>query len=616
MKGMHKGQLVLWQGRAYSYEASLSLDRVHLLDKETHQYIDAPIGELLLLPKEQEIRKPNGYSRGMEDIPDREWAIAERRYQAIQLYCSSKKEKGNFEELCKKLNISASRCYVLLGDYEESEGPSSLIRSKRGRKPGSSALTSEVESIINAAITSTWKGPGTKVTAVKKIVDEMCCAASCSSPGYRAINTRVGRKNQSEMMKLKHGRKKANDVYQARPKHNEAKTILDKWQMDHCLIDCIIVDEKSRKPLCRPWATLIIDVYSRVVIGYYLSIHAPSSYSVAMAVTHATLPKNRWLKAIGDTELSYPYYGKGVSISMDNAKEFKSRGFRIAAKKHQLKLNWRPYGKPWWGGHIERLNLTLAMGHIHYLPGTTLSNVVLKGDYDSEKNACLTFSEFRLWFAREIQVYHHAVHSVLEMTPHEKWMEASMKSGSLRHPELVENPFEFTLDFLPEYTRVISRQGIELNTIQYWSGALANHVKVRCTVKYNPLSLKQIWVNPTGEGYAEVPYFDIRKPDISLEELKLAKQQLARERHIKEGSHARKVEIEEVFELIQKNRDLVENAKASTKRLKKIKENFAQSDFFDQTARPSKVKDLADWDELESDDDADDESPELYTVDL
>ncbi|MCW8277250.1 transposase family protein [Pseudomonas sp. PCH199] len=353
MKGMHKGQLVLWQGRAYSYEASLSLERVHLLDKETHQYIDAPIGELLLLPKEKEARKPGGYSRGMEDVPDREWALAERKFQEIQSYFSSNREKSDFTALCEKLGVSTPRGYVLLGQYDESEGPSSLIRSKRGRKPGSSALSPEVDSIIEVAIKETWVGPGTRVTAVKSKVDEICRAANCNPPGYRAVNARVGKKNRSEMMGLQQGKKKANDVYQARPNHNEAKTILEKWQMDHCVIDCIIVDEKDRKPLCRPWATLIIDVYSRVVIGFYLSIHAPSSYSVAMAVTHATLPKNRWLEAVGDTDISYPYYGKGENISMDNAKEFKSRGFRIAAKKHQIKLRWRPYGKPWWGGTLS-----------------------------------------------------------------------------------------------------------------------------------------------------------------------------------------------------------------------------------------------------------------------
>ncbi|MCW8277249.1 Mu transposase C-terminal domain-containing protein [Pseudomonas sp. PCH199] len=253
------------------------------------------------------------------------------------------------------------------------------------------------------------------------------------------------------------------------------------------------------------------------------------------------------------------------------------------------------------------------MGHIHYLPGTTLSNVVLKGDYDSEKNACLTFSEFRLWFAREIQIYHHTVHRILEVTPHEKWMEALMQSGSLNHPELVVNPFEFTLDFLPEQSRVISRQGIELNRIQYWSGALYGHVKVRCAVKYNPLSLKQVWVNPTGEGYIEVPYYDIRRPDVSLEELKLAKQQLARERHIREGSHARKASVDETFELIKKNRELVERSRSTTKKMKKIKENSSQSIFFDDTTRHLQVEDLKlDSDDLEGDDDP----PGLYKVDF
>src|SRR5690606_15997941 len=58
-------------------------------------------------------------------------------------------------------------------------------------------------------------------------------------------------------------------------------------QIDHTPADIILVDDKHRKPIGRPWLTLAIDVYSRMIVGYYLSFDAPSATSIAMCVAHA-----------------------------------------------------------------------------------------------------------------------------------------------------------------------------------------------------------------------------------------------------------------------------------------------------------------------------------------
>ncbi len=51
----------------------------------------------------------------------------------------------------------------------------------------------------------------------------------------------------------------------------------------------------NRQPIGRPYLTLAIDVFSRVVVGYYLSLDAPSVMSIAMCVSQAVLPKEKWL---------------------------------------------------------------------------------------------------------------------------------------------------------------------------------------------------------------------------------------------------------------------------------------------------------------------------------
>jgi putative transposase len=56
---------------------------------------------------------------------------------------------------------------------------------------------------------------------------------------------------------------------------------LDLMQIDHTLVDVIIVDEEDRLPIGRPWLTLAIDIASRAVAGFTVSLDPPSTVSVA-----------------------------------------------------------------------------------------------------------------------------------------------------------------------------------------------------------------------------------------------------------------------------------------------------------------------------------------------
>lgn len=70
--------------------------------------------------------------------------------------------------------------------------------------------------------------------------------------------------------------------------------------MDHTLVDVHILADDRVHVIGRPWLTVVIDEYSRVLLGYYLSLYVPSAVSVACALSHAILPKNDFLKKIRD----------------------------------------------------------------------------------------------------------------------------------------------------------------------------------------------------------------------------------------------------------------------------------------------------------------------------
>jgi putative transposase len=79
-------------------------------------------------------------------------------------------------------------------------------------------------------------------------------------------------------------------------------------QIDHTEVDVIVVDEQSRHEIGRPWITLAVDVLTRMVTGFHLSLDAPSGVSIGLCLLHAVYDKTSWL-AERDIDASWPVAG-------------------------------------------------------------------------------------------------------------------------------------------------------------------------------------------------------------------------------------------------------------------------------------------------------------------
>ena len=62
---------------------------------------------------------------------------------------------------------------------------------------------------------------------------------------------------------------------------------LEVVQIDHTLVDLIVVDREKRQPIGRPRLTLAVDVKTRMIAGFHVSLWPPSALSVCLALTHA-----------------------------------------------------------------------------------------------------------------------------------------------------------------------------------------------------------------------------------------------------------------------------------------------------------------------------------------
>lgn len=343
---------------------------------------------------------------------------------------------------------------------------------------------------------------------------------------------------------------------QLRPDIPKTRRALGIVQADHTPVDLVVVDEINRLPVGRPWVTIIFDVATRAVLGFHATLEAPSATSVAMALSMACLPKSKWLQSLA-IDLNWPMRGIPEVLHLDNASEFHSEALRRGCERYGIRLDYRPPGHVYTGGHIERYLGTL-MRRIHGVPGTTMSNVKARGRYDSEKRATLSLRELEAWLALEMGGrYHHAIHRGLHMTPFYAWTRAMGK----RPIPAPEYPEKFVLDFLPVISRKIGRAGFQMFHIRYWDPLLSHLFteSQRLFVRYDPRNLAKVWVPIPDRGeYLAVPYADLRRPPISQSE------QEATMLEIQTGGR-RTANEDAIFSTIELQRKLIDRARSSTK---------------------------------------------------
>lgn len=497
------------------------------------------------------------------------WSIACKREPVIRALAAMPiLTRTAIAETSDELNLGRSRIFALVARYRDDPVTSSLLDRSRGFPKGQRRIAAELDQVIAAEIEQFHlTRPKPRLSQLVRRIKFTCAERNLVPPARKTIAARVATIDRERLVAARDGRKAADDRYRPIVGSYTADFPLQIVQMDHTPADIIIVDEHFRKPLGRPTLTLQVDVATRVIPGFYISLESPSATSVGMAIRHAVLPKADWLRE-REIEIDYPINGIPDTLHLDNAREFHSHALERGCQQHGIELKYRPKRTPHYGGHIERL-IGTTIGEVHLLPGTTFSNIKAKGDYDAEGQSCMTLKDFERWFALQVGIYHGSIHREIGLPPLTAWADAfSARPVPLRLPA---DQTRFLLDFLPFEMRKLRREGIELFHAFYWHGALANLVANRdpkLPVKYNPLNLSAVYVElPDGE-YITVPLRDRRRPPITKFEHDLAVKAL-RDR----GRQS--VDEQSLYSMVTEQRRIVVEALAKTKSARKTAQRIA-----------------------------------------
>ncbi|MCA9469973.1 MAG: transposase family protein [Nitrospira sp.] len=184
------------------------------------------------------------------------------------------------------------------------------------------------------------------------------------------------------------------------------------YQIDATTADVYLVSRLDRTRIIgRPTLYLVVDTFSRLITGFYISLEPPSWTGAMLALEQAASDKAAFSAALGHelTEDEWPAQHLPEAILAD-------RGELIGQKADQLShalgirlANTPPY-RPDWKGIVERAFRMLNDAVINMLPGV-VKKEASRGDRDYRLDALLDLHQFRQAIMAGI-LYHNIHHRI------------------------------------------------------------------------------------------------------------------------------------------------------------------------------------------------------------
>jgi len=529
---------VSFEDRIYKISSIIDFQNIVGIDIETKRAKQLSIDKLKPISCDTLKKVDNSIIlKDIAEFTDNEFKEIQRRYKAIEPILSNNITRAEIEEYAKKIGVHFTTLYRWLKHYRTTGTLAGLLPKVAGRKKGKTRLDPRVEEIIQSVIEKyylTHQRRSVQSVITKVFIE--CKKQNLPTPSQNTIRNRIHALSEYDVLKKRGNRELAKSRYEATPYKFEAKYPMQIVQIDHTNVDLILVDDENREPIGRPYITVATDIYSRMIVGYYLSLNPPSSVSVAMCITNMVLPKDQLLNRLG-IDAQWSVWGFPETIHVDNGADFRAKALKSAGLIHGMNIEFRPIGKAHFGGHIERAIGTL-MSSIHEIPGTTFSNIQQRKGYDSEKHATMTFLEFEKWLVTYItKIYHQRKHEGIGMSPNKLWdigiFEGEAPRGLLPKPA---DPLSITLDFLPIYERTIQRNGVTIEGLNYYAHLLQTKIgakdeitgkKKKFIFKRDPRNIKYIWFyDDSLRQYFKIPVANQAMPDMTLWEFNLIKKRL------------------------------------------------------------------------------------------
>ncbi|OUS03069.1 hypothetical protein A9Q81_08220 [Gammaproteobacteria bacterium 42_54_T18] len=218
-----------------------------------------------------------------------------------------------------------------------------------------------------------------------------------TAPSTATIGRRLDKVyGKIEIVMRREGEAAANRMLESLGEPERPTRVMQILEIDETIADCFLVDEYGI-PIGRPTLVLIVDVFSKMIVGVCITFRAPSTAVIMKTIKMAIMPKDSVLEGVEGIEGDWPCFGIPESIRTDNIRHYWSEAlgdafFDLSIEQEHSKVR-KPKGK----ATVERKFLTTNITHLNRLPGYVeeIRNRILDTGLDPEKNAILTLKEFK-----------------------------------------------------------------------------------------------------------------------------------------------------------------------------------------------------------------------------
>lgn len=305
-----------------------------------------------------------------------------------------------------------------------------------------------------------------------------------------------------------------------------------KYQIDATIADVYIVSSFNRNWIIgRPIIYVVIDVFSRKVVGLYVGLEGPSWFGAMMALANTASDKVSYCKQYGinieKEEWACQYLPQTLLADRGELEGYNVE--RLISAFHMKVENTPPYRADWKGIVEQHFRIINTTGIKPFLPGVVDTDVRVRGDRDYRLDATLTLEEFTSVIIK--CVLHHNNHHWLKnynqdemiiqdevaLIPRELWnWGIKNRSGKLRSysEDIVK------LHLLPTANARVTFKGIEFKKMRFssetslkenWFGE-AREKSWQIPICYDPRDMSRIYLpSEDGKSYEVATLLDHHK---------------------------------------------------------------------------------------------------------
>lgn len=431
----------------------------------------------------------------------------------------------------KDLGVSKRTLFRWASRYGQAESASGyglygLISGINNRGNDLPKLAEQTIILINKVIDENYETIINKTIAgAYRDLDNKCRALGVIPPSIKTFRKYIKQRPKHELVLSREGKRAAYkheflhwDLEYSTPRHGQRP--FEICHIDHTELDIELLSSDGIN-LGRPWLTIMIDAYSRVILSHVLTFDPPSHRSCMMVLRECVRRHGRFPQ----------------SIVVDNGAEFNAVYFETLLALYQCTKKSRPPAMARFGSVCERFFKTNDQQFIHNLVGNTqlMKNVrQVTKSVNPKNHACWTLGELNTYLSRFLyEVYANNIHTTLGRSPLDAFNYGLLNFGHRPHI-LIPCDEHFIVSTLPSTskgTATITLNGsIKVNGIQYFCEDFRNPElsNKSLPVRFDPFDCGIAYALVKGKWSKCYSQYFSAFQGRSIKELKIASQEILR----------------------------------------------------------------------------------------